>query len=88
MRDRAARFRPARPYHSAAAHIPPRTADTGLASFVLRDFDADAYRARAEGAGWPLAPRRSAGGARRLCDRRDGGFRVVAYFTVQHVAGS
>ena len=37
------------PYYAATAYIIPRTADTGLASFVLRNFDAGAWRSSAEG---------------------------------------
>ena len=41
--------RPARPYYAATAYVPPHTADTGLASFILRNFEAGAWRSHAEG---------------------------------------
>jgi hypothetical protein len=37
------------PYYAATAYVPPHTADSSLASFVLRNFDAGAWRSRAEG---------------------------------------
>ena len=41
--------RPAWPYYAATAYVPPHTADTGLASFILRNFDPGAWRSAAEG---------------------------------------
>ena len=37
------------PYYAVTAYVPPHTADTGLASFILRNFDAGAWRSHAEG---------------------------------------
>jgi hypothetical protein len=36
------------PYYAANAYVPPATADSGLVSFVLRGFDANAWRSGAE----------------------------------------
>jgi len=74
-------------YYAATAYVPPRTAETGLASFILRNFDAGARRSGAEGR-WMLA----GGQGRELVQPGSviavtEGARVVAYFTVQHVAG-
>jgi hypothetical protein len=79
--------RPVWPYYAATAYVPPRTAKTGLASFVLRDFEAGAWRSRAEGR-WLLVEgtedhRVEAGTVIAVTE----GNRVVAYFTVKHVAG-
>ena len=41
--------RPAWPYYAATAYVPPHTADTGLGSFILRNFDDGARRSSAEG---------------------------------------
>ena len=41
--------RPAWPYYTAMAYVPPHTADTGLGSFILRNFDDGARRSSAEG---------------------------------------
>lgn len=43
------RPRPQWPYYAATAYVPPRTAATGLASFVLRGFQPGQWRSRAEG---------------------------------------
>jgi hypothetical protein len=40
--------RTTRHYCAATAYVPPHTADTGLASFVLRNFDAGTWRSPAE----------------------------------------
>jgi hypothetical protein len=40
------------PYYAATAYVSPHTAETGLASFVLRNFDAGTWRSSAEGAAW------------------------------------
>jgi hypothetical protein len=74
------------PNYAATAYVPPHTADTGLASFVLRNFDAGAWRSYAEGR-W-LAAAVSGGqliqpGSMIAVTE---GSRVVAYFTVEHVA--
>jgi len=37
------------PYYAATAYVPPHTAATGLASFVLRDFQPGAWRSQAQG---------------------------------------
>ena len=42
------------PHYAANAYVPPDTADTGLASFVVRGFTSGAWRSEAE-ACW-LAP--------------------------------
>jgi hypothetical protein len=80
--------RPAWPYYAATAYVPPHTADTGLASFILRNFDAGAWRSHAEGRWLAVGTQ-----AEQLV--RPGsviavteGARVVAYFTVHHVAES
>lgn len=39
--------------YAATAFVPPETVDTGLASFVLRDYDERAWRSPATG-GWLL----------------------------------
>ena len=41
--------RPAWPYYVATAYIPPHTAETGLASTVVRNFDSGAWRSATEG---------------------------------------
>ena len=48
-RDRAAIPHSALPYYAATAYVPPHTADTGLGSFILRNFDDGARRSSAEG---------------------------------------
>jgi hypothetical protein len=68
--------------------VPPRTAATGLASFVLRDFEAGAWRSRADGR-WLVVP----GVRDQLVEVGSviavtEGSRVVAYFTVEQVVGS
>jgi len=80
--------RPAWPYYAATAYVPPHTADTGLASFTLRNFDAGAWRSTAEGR-WLAADAQGdqlvePGSVIAVTE----GVRVVAYFTVQHVADS
>ena len=35
--------------YAATAFVPPETAETGLASFVVRDFDPTEHRSRAQG---------------------------------------
>jgi hypothetical protein len=80
--------RPAWPRYAATAYVPPYTADTGLASFILRNFDAGAWRSHAEGR-WPVADTQGEqlvepGSVIAVTE----GVRVVAYFTVHHVAGS
>jgi hypothetical protein len=79
--------RTAWPYYAVTAYVPPHTADTGLASFILRNFDAGAWRSYAEG-GW-LFPDAHGKGLIRPGSviAVTEGHRVVAYFTVQHVAG-
>ena len=74
------------PYYAATAFVPPHTAETNLASFVLRGFDARAWRSRVEG-------RWLAAGTQRDQDVESGsviavteGAQIVAYFTVQHIA--
>lgn len=42
-------LRPAWPYYAATAYVPSHTADTSLASFILRNFDAGEWRSHAEG---------------------------------------
>jgi hypothetical protein len=76
------------PYYAATAYVPPHTADTGLASFVLRNFDAGAWRSCAEGR-WQATDVSSGhlvqpGSMIAVTE----GSRVVAYFTVEHVADS
>jgi hypothetical protein len=80
--------RDAWPYCAATAYVPPHTAHTGLASFVLRNFDTGAWRSPAE--------------ARSLITANQGdqlvqpgtiivvteGAQAVAYFTVQDSSGS
>jgi hypothetical protein len=66
--------RPAWPFYAATAHVPPRTADDGLASFVLRNFDAGGQGDSPVEAGSVIAVTQ--------------GSRLVAYFTVEHAAGS
>ena len=80
--------RPQWPYYAATAYVLPRTADTGLASFTLRNFDAGAWRSTAEGR-WLAADAQGdqlvePGSVIAVTE----GVRVVAYFTVQHVADS
>jgi hypothetical protein len=80
--------RPAWPFYAATAYVPPHTADDGLASFVLRNFDAGAWRSGAEGR-WLLAGGQGdspvvAGSVIAVTE----GSRLVAYFTVEHAAGS
>jgi hypothetical protein len=76
------------PYYAATAYVPPHTAATGLASFVLRNFDAGAWRSCAEGR-W-LASEVSGeqvvkpGSMIAVTE----GSRVVAYFSVERVADS
>jgi hypothetical protein len=78
--------RPTWPYYAATAYVPPHTAGTGLASFVLRNFDAHAWRSCAEGR-W-LATDVSGdqlvqpGSMIAVTE----GSRVVAYFTVERIA--
>jgi hypothetical protein len=79
--------RPAWLYYAATAHVLSHTADTGLASFILRDFDADAAvpcRGTLAGRRYPRRPAGRAG----FCNRRTESARVVACFTVHHVADS
>jgi hypothetical protein len=80
--------RPAWPYYAATAYVPPHTADTGLASFILRSFDAGAWRSHAEGrwlaAGTQAEQLVRPGSVIAVTE----GARVVAYFTVHHVAES
>ena len=76
------------PYYAVTAYVPPRTADTGLASFILRNFHAGAWRSYAEGC-WLVADVHGnqvvqPGSIITVTE----GARVVAYFTVQHVADS
>jgi hypothetical protein len=76
------------PYYAATAYVLPHSADTGLASFVLRNFDADAWRSPAEGR-WLVADVSrehlvKPGSVFAVTD----GSRVVAYFTVQRIADS
>jgi hypothetical protein len=76
------------PYYAATAYVPPRTADTGLASFSLRNFDTGTWRSCAEGR-WLAADAHNdqmvwPGSVIAVAE----GPRVVAYFTVQHVADS
>ena len=78
--------RPVWPYFAATAYVPPRTAATGLASFVLRNFDAGAWRSCAEGR-WLVVDGRGdqlveAGSVIAVTE----GSRLVAYFTVERVA--
>ena len=80
--------RPAWPFYAATAYVPPRTAATGLASFVLRDFEVGAWRSRAEGR-WLVVPGTGdqlveAGSVIAVTE----GCRVVAYFTVEPVAAA
>lgn len=86
--DRAAPASPGMAYYAATAYIPPHTADTGLASFILRNFDAGAWRSHAEGR-WLAAAIQGEqlvrpGSVIAVTE----GARVVAYFTVHHVAVS
>lgn len=80
--------RPAWPYYAATAYVPPHTADTGLASFILRNFDADAWRCHAEGR-WLVAdtPGNQLVRPGTVIAVTEGS-RVVAYFTVEHLADS
>ena len=76
------------PYYAVTAYVPPHTADTGLASFILRNFDTGAWRSCAEGR-WLVADAQDKqvvrpGSVIAITE----GARVVAYFTVQHVADS
>ncbi len=75
--------RPGWPYYAATAYVPPHTAQTGLASFILRNFDAGAWRSHAEGR-WLVADSPGSqpvppGTVIAVTE----GLRVVAYFTVQ-----
>jgi len=76
------------PYYLATAYVPPHTADAGLASLVLRSFDAGAWRSCAEGR-W-LATDVSGAQQVRLGSMIavTEGSRVVAYFTVERAADS
>jgi hypothetical protein len=70
------------PHYAATAFVPPATADTGLASFVLRGFERAAWRSRAEGC-WlvpsnPDVPRIAPGSVLVVTE----GPKPVAYFTV------
>jgi hypothetical protein len=78
--------RPVWPYYAATAYVPPHTARTGLASFILRNFDADAWRSYAEGR-WlvPDSPGNQLVEPGTVIAVTEGP-RVVAYFTVQHLA--
>lgn len=76
------------PYYAATAYVLPHTADTGLASFVLRNFDAGAWRSCAEGR-WLVTDAT----AEQLVQPGSmiavtEGSRVVAYFTVERVTDS
>ena len=76
------------PYYAVTAYVPPHTADTGLASYILRNFDGGAWRSHAEGR-WLAAATRGEqlvrpGSVIAVTE----GARVVAYFTVHHAAGS
>lgn len=80
--------RAAWPYFAATAYVPPFTASTGLASFILRHFEAGAWRSCAEGR-WLVTDAHGAqsvkpGSVIAVTE----GARVVAYFTVQQVADS
>jgi len=80
--------RPAWPYYAATAYVPPHIADSGLASFILRNFDAGAWRSDAEGR-WLAADAQShqlvrPGSVIAVTE----GSQVVAYFTVQRIAAS
>ena len=80
--------RSAWPYYAATAYVPPHTADTGLASFVLRNFEAGAWRSPAEGR-WLVADAQGnqvvqPGSVIAVTE----GPRVVAYFTVQDIEDS
>src|SRR6266571_4297818 len=84
-KDSRARLCPrTKAYYAATAYVPPHAADTSLASFILRNFDAGAWRSCAEGR-WLAA---DAQGSQLV---RPGsviavteGARGVAYCTVQH----
>lgn len=72
-------------YYAATAYVPPHTADTGLASFVLRNFDAGAWRSPAE-ARWLLTANHGdhlvePGTVIVVTEETQ----AVAYFTVQHL---
>ena len=80
--------RPAWPYYAATAYVPPHIADSGLASFILRNFDAGAWRSDAEGR-WLAADAQShqlvrPGSVIAVTESAQ----VVAYFTVQRIAAS
>jgi hypothetical protein len=69
-------------------YVPPRTAETGLGSFILRAFDAGAGRSCAGGR-WLVADAQGdqlvkPGSVIAVTE----GSGVVGYFTVQHVADS
>ena len=75
------------PHYAATAFVPPRTVETGLASFVLRDFQEGAWRSKARGR-WLVV---DGVGDQEV---RPGtvvvvteGARPVAYFTVDEVDG-
>jgi len=80
--------RPRWPLRRGDGVRPPHTADTGLASYILRNFDGGAWRSHAEGR-WLAAATRGEqlvrpGSVIAVTE----GARVVAYFTVHHAAGS
>ena len=72
------------PYDAATAFVPPHTAETGLASFVLRGFDAGAWRSRAEGR-WLAAGTHDQVVKPGSVIVVTEGAQIVAYFTVQHI---
>jgi hypothetical protein len=76
---------PGRPYFAATAYVPPRTAATGLASFVLRGFNAGEWRSPAEGR-WLIV----ANDGEQLVENGSvvvvtEGTKAVAFFTVDQV---
>jgi hypothetical protein len=79
---------PAWPYYAATAYVPPHTADTGLASFILRNFEAGTWRSCAEGRWLVTDPQSDQMVRPGTVIGVTEGPRVVAYFTVQHIADS
>jgi len=72
--------------YAQTAFVPPRTVDSGLASFALRDFDKGAWVSPAEGR-WLVieddGDQFVRPGSVIVCTE---GHRVVAYFHVEQVA--
>jgi hypothetical protein len=73
------------PYYAATAYVPPHTADSGLTSFILRNFETGAWRSHAEGRWLVDDPHGSQlvrpGSVIAVTE----GVKVVAYFTIRHI---